>query len=434
MSEILAQAQAAAQQTDWPLSNQYLRQLFSRESLAELNPDQAKARCQQALPLALEVLVAGDFQDRWEVAKVFPSLQSFAVTPLLEILQDPMADWELQWFVIRILGDFDHPQVVRALIHLLETAEDEELAAMAVAALANIGASAITVLSTLVQAESETSRFLAVKTLCQIRRSQTIAPLLSAGADPQVRIRSLAVEALSSFHDPRVPPLLVKALIDPAAQVRQIAVRGLGMRSDLLQELRLVNLLAPLLEDLNLGVCQQAAIALGRLGTEAGAEALVRTLKSAHTSVSLQVTIVRALAWTPGVSLDYLQQALEVDTAEVCQAAVVGLSQVEHPDLKPQAAKILLSFLDAQPQILQNPRIKQSLSLGLGELGAPIAIPALIKLLADPDPGVRLHAIAALKKLDPQAAFQRLQVLKEQANLSPALRQGVTRALQEWQR
>lgn len=431
MSEILAQAQAAAQQRNWPLSNQYLRQVFSNESLAVLNPDQVKERRQQALPLALEVLEAGDFQDRWEVAKVFPPLQSVAVAPLLKILQDQTADWELQWFVTRILGHFDHSEVITALIHLLETAEDEELAAVAVAALANIGASAITVLSTLVQAESETSRFLAVKTLCQIRRSQTISPMLIAAADPQVTIRSMAIEALSSFHDPRVPPVLVKALMDPAAQVRQIAVSGLGMRSDLLQELRLVNLLAPLLEDLNLGVCQQAAIALGRLGTEAAAEALFRTLKSAHTPVPLQVTIVRALAWTP-LYLDYLQQALAFDIAEVCQAAVIGLSQVEQPDLKLQAVKILLNSLNTQPQIRQNPSIKKSLCLGLGELGEPTAIPALINLLTDPDPAVKLHAIAGLKKLNPQAA-QQLQALRQQADLSPTLKQGVIRALQEWQ-
>src|SRR3712207_8445144 len=51
---------------------------------------------EQVLNLALDVLDAGDFQERWEVAKVFPKLGAIAIAPLLEILEDEDADLELR--------------------------------------------------------------------------------------------------------------------------------------------------------------------------------------------------------------------------------------------------------------------------------------------------------------------------------------------------
>jgi HEAT repeat protein len=85
---------------------------------------------EQVLNLALDVLYAGDFQERWEVAKVFPKLGAIAIAPLIEILEDEEADLELRWFAARILGGFNDPTVITTLVELLKTSEDEDLAAM----------------------------------------------------------------------------------------------------------------------------------------------------------------------------------------------------------------------------------------------------------------------------------------------------------------
>jgi hypothetical protein len=45
---------------------------------------------------------------------------------------------------------------------------------------------------------------------------------------------------------------------------------------------------------------------------------------------------------------------------------------------------------------------------------------------------VRLHAIAALKNLDREAAYQQLQQLAKNTALTPDLRQGIAIALAEW--
>lgn len=421
----LEQAQIAAQQGDWSWLAQCLQQLLDTKKSSSV--PLAEQKDLQLLALALDVLVGGDFSARWKVAKLFPSIGTAAVTPLITILQDDDADLELRWFAARILGEFDDPQVIPALVELLQTSGDHDLNAMAAEALANLGPSAIAHLTNLLT-EART-RLLAVRSLCQIRRTETIAPLISVVHDPQIAVRATAIEALSSFHDPQVPPVLIQALSDPAAQVRRPAVSGLGFRADLIQELDLVQVLQPLLQDVDLEVCQQAAIALGRLGTESAAAALFQVLQSPATLV--QVPIVRALAWIEtSWSLEYLQQALSLESALAAYPEIATvLGRVEQPDLIPQAVQILIDLLHSGPAT-QDPLVKQSIAQSLGQLGSPSAVTPLIELLAA-DAGVRLHAIAALKKLAPQAHHQ-LAALAQDQQLAPELKQGVAIALQEW--
>jgi HEAT repeat protein len=434
MSNLLEQAQVAAQQGNWSLLNQHLQHLLHREQFSaktQLSSHQVETDWQPVLTLALDALEWGDFQERWEVAKLIPRLGSIAIAPLIEILQDEEADIELRWFTARILGAFDAPEVVNALVELLKDSESEDLSSMAAEALTKLGASAISALTELLVEED--SRLLAVRSLAQIRRSETIAPLLRVVDDPQVAVRATAIEALSSFHDPQIPPILIRALRDTAAPIRQVAVTGLGFRGDLLGELDLIQHIQPLLWDLNVAVCQQAALALGRLKTEAAAEVLFQALKSAHPSTALQTSILRALGWHGKLNaLAYLQQALTLETVTVPQEIVTVIGRVEAPALKSEAAQILINLLESDDPVIQNLAVKQAIAVSLGELGDLKAIPALMQLLADSETGVRLHAIAALKKLAPQLAHHQLKDLAKDETLTPELKQGVALALQEW--
>jgi HEAT repeat protein len=434
MANILEQAHSAAKQKNWSLLNQCLQQLPLGKKVGDSDVDSQPledADLEQVLNLALNVLDAGDFQERWDVAKVFPKLGARAIAPLIEILEDEEADLELRWFAARILGEFNDPVVVTSLVELLGTSEDEELIEMAAAALTNLGASAIDALSKLL-AQSE-SRLLAVRSLSQIRRSEIITPLLSVVHDQQVPVRSAAIEALSSFHDSRIDPVLLDALNDLAAPVRKEAAIALGLRSDLQEKVDLVNSLKPLLFDLNLEVCSCAAISLGRVGTNDAALTLFEVLKSPATPLPLQLIVVRALGWvaTSG-ALEYLRQALSWAPVEVCQEIVTLLGRLEEPNLKPQAAEILIEFLNSG-DAAQEASLKQSLALALGQLGEIAALDQLIQLLADSDASVRLHAIAALKNLAPEEAHRKLQQLAANEQLAPALKQGIAIALQEWQ-
>ncbi|HEY9298430.1 MAG TPA: HEAT repeat domain-containing protein, partial [Phormidium sp.] len=286
--DYLAKATIAAEQENWSLLNQCLQHLLQSKSLVASNE-------QQILNWALEILTWGDFQDRWDVAKIFPGLGKEAIAPLIAILEDEEAEEELRWFVARILGEFNDSAVILPLIDLLKSSGSEELSAMATTALANLGKSAINALTDLLTQEQ--GRLLAVRGLAHIRTKETITPLLSVVNDQQVEVRATAIEALGSFHDPLIFPVLLAALKDVAASVRKEAVIALGVRSDLKNQLNLVQVVKPLLWDFNIEVCQQAAIALGRLGTDEAADALFLLWQSSVTPLPLQLQGIRALGW-----------------------------------------------------------------------------------------------------------------------------------------
>ncbi|OKH18373.1 PBS lyase [Hydrococcus rivularis NIES-593] len=390
MQKILQNAIAAIQEGNWSSVNQCLQQLL----LSPLNKSERK----QVIDLALQVLKESDFHQRWEVAKLFPKLGREAIAPLITTLENETTDLETRWFVARILSEFDEPSCIVALVKLLEqTEEEEELSLVASQALAKIGSSAIQVPIGLLK-KPET-RLLAVRALAQIRRSNIIKPLLEVVNDPNPEIRAIAIEALGSFHDEGILPVLIEALKDPASSVRKEAAIALGMRAQMGSQFDLVELLKPLLYDLNLEVCQQAAMALGRIGTDEAAQALFVVLKSPATPVILKLTLVRALNWIETLqALTYLQQGLRLGDVEVCQEIVTLLGRKESAELKGKATQILIEFFHSQKPAVQQPQIQQALAMSLGELGQTEAIPVLLNLAENSDRTVKLHAIAALKK------------------------------------
>ena len=364
-------------------------QQLSLEKTSQAQPD---------LELALTVLEQGDFQERWDIAKILSKFGEVAIAPLIQILEDEQKDLELRWFAARILGEFNHPEVVITLVKVLQNTEDEDLANIAAQALANLGNSSIEGLTNLLlQPES---RRLATCALAQICRPEVIPPLLTVVKDPDVAVRSAAIEALSNFHDPRITPIFIEALNDPAASVRKEAVIALGFRTDLGPKLDLFDYLKPPLYDFNLEVCQQAAIALGRLGTDEAATALFTVLQSPATPIPLQVSMIQVLGWMEtATSLEYLQQVLFKSPAESSLEIIQVLGRIEKNQLKAKAAQILLDFFNSGHTLVSKTTIKQALAHTWGKLAEKSAIEALIQLQEDGEPRVRLHAIAALKLL-----------------------------------
>ncbi|MGP1384675.1 MAG: HEAT repeat domain-containing protein [Thainema sp.] len=438
MVDGLQQAQAAAQQQDWSLVNQYLERFIApdrsgRESASPepTNPDSETAEdadTQTALDLAIQSLVDGDFQSRWDAAKLVPKFGNAAIAPLIDLVQDEDCDDEVRWFAARLLGDFNAPEVVLVLAELLQTAEDDELQAIAASALANLGSTAIQSLADLL--DHPDVQLSAVQALSQIRTVETIEPLLRVVDSPQPQIRAITVEALGSFHHPAVTPVLLKGLADTASTVRREALVGLSRRRDLLNEIDLVAHIQPCLLDLNLDVCGQAMVALGRLGTDAAAKALQQVLHSPNTPMPLRVNAARTLSWIESqTALDGLAEGLKLEQDDVQVEIVRGLSQIQDTDLRSQAAPLLAHAM-THPSFSDT--VRQAAALGLGQLDQDTALEPLIQLLADTNSAVRFHAIAALKQLNPNAAFTRLQELQQQLDENSALGQGVAIALREW--
>jgi HEAT repeat protein len=381
----------------------------------------------QVLDLALQVLMEGDFEQQWEIAKIVPKLGEIAIPPLLDLLDDSDIEIEERWFVARILGEFDRSDVVTALVTAIRQGEDPELIQIATGALAKIGTSAITALTELL---TTSDCAIAVTALAQIRHSQTIEPLSRTLHHPDPQVRTLTVEALGSFHDPRIPPLLLTKLTDTAASVRQAAVTALSLRSDLTVELDLVRQLQPLLFDLNLAVCGATALGLSRLPDPQAVTVLAEVLVADRTPTPLQSQVILALGWIGTcAALDCLAAALVTVPPAMRGEIVSSIGNTERE--RCYASQLLAAYLQAN--IAELPAsVKQEIAVSLGNLGEINSVPELIQLLGDPDDRVKLYTIAAISKLSPTIPAEILQ-LAARSDLTPELQLGVRMCLSHWQ-
>jgi HEAT repeat protein len=436
----LQPAIAAAQQGRWSIVIEYLQILPIVSTPDDADSDELLAWRSQVLELALQVLLQGDFEEQWEIAKILPKLGEIAIQPLLNLLNDnDELELEERWFIARILGEFggttlpEHrSQVVAALIESIERNEDPDLVEMATSALAKIGTPAIAALTDLLDpplgkdARRE-HRVLAVTALAQIRHSQTIEPLLGAADDPDPQIRTLTIEALGSFHDPRIPPLLLAKLTDVVASVRQAAVVALCLRPELAAELDLVTHLRPLLLDLNLAVCEATALGLARLNDVRVVELLKQVAIDDRTPAALRDRAILGLGWIgTEAAIATLGSLLTVASPELASEIIASVSKTEHERI--YASQVLLAYL-ATDRLSAS--LKQEIATALGNLGNIQAVSDLVQLLGDPDDRVKFHAIAAMVKLSPIIPPQILE-LTSRPDLEPEMQIGVRLCLSHW--
>lgn len=352
---------------------------------------------QLAFDLALAMLFKGDFQHKWEIIKLLPLFGEKIVPTLTHLLKDETIDVDIRWFICQVLGHFKTQTVILTLVELLQQTTDKELIEIAGKTLTQIGSSAIAALVELLNQPEY--RLLAVQSLSYIRTTETIEPLLNIIKDNQLELRTIAIKALGSFHDPRIPPVLIYALQDPASNVRKEAAIALGFRPDLYDELNLVSHLQPLLFDFNLEVCRQAAIALGRMQQQEAVSVLFEVLQAETTPTVLKLDLVKALGWSElSSAIYYLQQALITSEDLVKQEIITVLGRINSPELKSQAAQVLVNFWQHQDQS-DSLEIMQTLATSLGELRCSCAQTTLKSLTTVENRKVQLHAVAALKKL-----------------------------------
>ena len=383
----------ATQEGNWSLVNQGLQSIVWDNSI----------EFEQVIDFSLQVLRFGDFQERWEVSKIIGKLGKDVIQPLVRVAGDEEVDIEGRWFAIRTLGEFKEAETILSLVELMEKTEEEDLIAIALSTLSNIGSSAISTLRELLVRED--LRLLVVKSLSQIHHSSIIEPLVDVVKDVNPEIRAIAISALSGFQQEKTIPIFIEALQDKSSSVRKEAVTALGMRGKFKGKYDLVEKIKPLLYDLNLEVCQQSAIALGRMKDDKAVFALFKVLDSQHTPVLLKKEIIRVLSWDGSrQALLYLEKILyseeqQTNQVEIEEEIVKVLGNQELPQLKFQSAQILINFLNSEQTNASIPKIKQAIAMSLGVLQEPSALTSLEQLATDTEKIVRLHAIAGLKRL-----------------------------------
>ncbi|MBO9999084.1 MAG: HEAT repeat domain-containing protein [Cyanobacteria bacterium SID2] len=341
----------------------------------------------QRISFLFDELRDGDFSERWSIAKQLAKWGDDVIDGAIALLQKHDNDDELCWFMAQILGNSPSPAAVSALLDLLTHHADKDVKAKAATTLAHLGSVAIAPLARLL--EEPQWRLLAVRALAEVQHPDVVDVLLPYSSDTDATVRAEILATFSIFRTSRVLSSLIRGLEDPASIVRREATVGLGLQRDFAEERELVRLLKRQLFDLDLGVCQQAAIALSRLGTVEAVTVLSQTLQSSLTPQPLRLHIVRSISWieTPA-ALEALRDGLSIDDPDVCGEILDNLGRIQNPQLEAQILQILTQWLDSGHPALKQPRVRRSIALGLKRLGSP----AISHFENDPDETVRYHA------------------------------------------
>ncbi|WP_197065013.1 HEAT repeat domain-containing protein [Leptolyngbya sp. KIOST-1] len=352
-----------------------------------------------AVRAAVAELGRGNFHDRWDQSRQVAHLGEAALADLLALLEDEDSDWEARWFAARALGEFSHPQVIQALIATFAATTDDDLRQSVATALTQIGHPAIAALGE--QLAHPALRPVAVQALARIPHPATLPLLIEATGDPRSPVRATALDALSPFADPTTWPIVERGLRDPAAAVRAAAIRGvLGLRGHLSPQ-TVVEALAPLVDDVDQGIAQQAIYALGRLAQPPATAVLLGGLDTRPPDPR-QTALVQALLWqNSAAALTGLIEAWAELTAAARLVLIQGLPTLG-ADLHQRAGLTLQDWLEELPATADHSALRRHLVLALGQVGQADAEPLLRSLLHDPDRGVQIHAEAALRQLQQQ--------------------------------
>jgi HEAT repeat protein len=179
-----------------------------------------------------------------------------------------------------------------------------------------------------------------------------IAPLL---ADPNVDLAELAAFTLVQVGSSKQGPEVAKLLSEPSPEVKARAVKVLGH----LKYRDGAEAIAKLLDDASANVRARAVIALAVLGSRASSPAIVKKLDDPED--------------------------------EVRQATASALVELGAKD---QLAEIVKRLEPDRPLEVRNLTLKL-----LAHLGDPSAGPSIVKLLDDPDKGLKAGAIVALGRI-----------------------------------
>lgn len=387
----------------------------------------------QILNGLLQALEWGDFQVRWDVSKLLPKLGNVAIDPLLNRLNETLNDTtdfdeELQWFVVRTLGAWEDDGVMLALLEVLKSG-NSDVQSMAATVLAQYGDRCLSVLKPMLQTglEAESSLW-AVRILANIRSVETVEMLLKLAVNPDTEVCCTAIAALGNFQDNRIAGVLIQSLKSPVARIREAAAEAIAFCQTLSYDRR-IEVLTPLLWDLNSSVCIRSATSLGRLGDRA-TESLLRALKSEPLPDTLAIELVRSLLRLESVEaligLFKASQTRSLVRTELLRA----LGRVRK--LKDLAVAYLIELI--QQNLTVNDR-KLAVT-ALGNLAHPDAIDGLVDQFTTVDSSLRFHILQALQQIDRtgQEPIVRatIQQKMQDIRISAELKSGLEFALDEW--
>lgn len=439
-----AELETAIAASDWGEVCKLAERSFFADQSADQSADQPSSQtCDridamqikaQVLDGLLQALEWGDFQVRWDVSKLLPKLGNAAIAPLLNRLNDTLndpadSDEEVQWFIVRTLGGWEDDGVMVTLLEVLRSG-NPDVQSMAATVLAQYGDRSLTVLKSMLQTELETASWSlwAVRILANLRSGEAVELLLQLAVHPDTEVCCTAIVALGNFQDNRIGIVLIQALTSPIARIRETAAESIAFCQTLSLDRR-IEVLTPLLWDLNGSVCIRSATSLGRLGPNS-TESLLRALKSQPLPDSLAIELVRSLLRLETVEaligLFKASQTMSLVQTELLRA----LGRVRN--LKDLAVDYLIQLIQ-QNLALTDRKLAVT---ALGNLAQPNAIEGLLDQLTTADSSLRFHILQALQHIDRTCPEPIVRITIQQKiqdiGISAKLKSGLQFALDEW--
>jgi HEAT repeat protein len=379
--------------------------------------------------------LAGDFQERWTLAKTLSDIGEPVLPILIQSLGAAEDDPELQWFGAKILGNIPHPDALLYLIQLLEKSEDEEIQEVAAEMVAGFGEQAIAILQPyLAQPDMQ---LIALRALHQIDHPGVVPILLPLVAQGTVQQQLLVLEILECHVNAEILPIWFTAMEHSAASIRAAAIAFLSFQTEYCATETLVEKILPALRDVDSEVVRQAARALGRLGTSTAAITLVNHCRGLHVDLDLLKDCIQALGWidapeaVAGLGQFCTDWVAQVPLPEpLLHEAIAALGRVSNLDNHPLALQSLLMLLDSEV-LTEFAHLQSEVAIALGQLGEQEAVPSLIEHLSSKYDALHWHVMAALKRLVPEGGQQLTQHVLGMEQ-EPRMAQGLAIALQDW--
>jgi len=238
------------------------------------------------------------------------------------------------------------------------------------------------------------------------RQEANLPEFLTALEHPEAAYRALAARAVSWLRRPHLGRHLRRLVDDPDEDVRVAVAAGFAVLKDTSAGPPLIQALGA---DPASSVRSAAARSLGWLRLDAGASALIRHLTT-DGSADVRAQAARALGrlrWQPAIG--ELLSALSDPAPIVRQGAISAIGDLfislQSDDATDDS---ILNTLRARLSD-SDPETRALALRALTTCGANDALDHALACLADPNPGVRITAAVALRRLDAQAALPALR-------------------------
>lgn len=255
-------------------------------------------------------------------------------------------------------------------------------------------------------------RTTAVEALGEISDPQTVPFLLGALKDKESPVRASAAEALARIGEPGCLEPLIQRIHDDSLEVRTAAVQNLGRFHDL-------RALAPLTACLThpeVELRRAAALSLGALGAPSSLSALIRALTDENDNVRHAAAVALRMINSDWESTEAARHSLpELELASrsplfpVRQAALAVIERLTrhlYPGPgggsfgDPERAQREFAFAALSGGMLEpDSDLRLACAQALGKLGEPRATDVLLPALDDPDRWVAAAAADALRTL-----------------------------------